>query len=74
MFCLKETLRYNACSNCGIRINAAIAAIVPLIDQAQLMWPTLQPHLPGNMYSVGFVALAMANLLMQFRIKPPKDL
>jgi hypothetical protein len=60
-------------SDCGVRVNSALLALVPVLDQAQAIYPTLREHLPADVYSFGFVFLAVANILMRLRNKP-KDL
>lgn len=57
--------------NCGARVNTLLLAAVPLVDQLQLVWPTLREHLPQNVYGYGFVALALLNVMMHVRATPP---
>lgn len=59
--------------DCGLRVNAAIAALVPALDYAQQILPTLREHLPDNVYSAGFVLMAIANILLRLRDAPRRD-
>lgn len=59
-------------TNCGVRVNAAIGAVVPALDYATSVWPTLREHLPPDLYSAGFVAMAVANILLHLRRPPPQ--
>lgn len=65
-----KTVRENCASNCGVRINAAITALIPAVDQAQQVLPSLHQYLPDNLYGTGFVVLAIANILLHIRIPP----
>lgn len=53
--------------NCGFRVNAVIAALVPAVDYLQGMMPLLREHLPGDMYGLGFVVLALVNAALHVR-------
>lgn len=63
-------LWFAACNNCGVRINAFLTTLIPVLDMARSTWPTLQEHLPPNLYSMGFVALAVLNVLLHLRTAP----
>lgn len=56
--------------NCGVRVNAVIMALVPAVDYAGTVWPLLKDHLPGDIYSAGFVFMSLVNILMHIRIDP----
>lgn len=57
-------------NNCGVRVNAAIAAAIPAIDQLRLALPSMQQYLPPNVYSWGFVILTVSNILLHVRANP----
>lgn len=64
------TLRNVCHDNCGVRINAAVTALIPALDVARNTWPTLHEYLPHNVYGVGFIALSLINIVLHIRIVP----
>lgn len=66
---MKKTLQFCK-SDCGVRVNSALLALVPVLDHAQAIYPTMREHLPADVYSVGFIVLAIANILMRLRQAP----
>lgn len=54
--------------NCGVRVNALITALVPALDYASSVLPLLREHLPADVYSMGFVAMALVNILLHIRV------
>lgn len=66
----RKTLQFCK-SDCIVRINSVALALVPAIDAATHIYPTLQEHLPADVYSIGFVALAVVNIIR--RIKLARD-
>lgn len=59
-------------SDCIVRINSVALAFVPAIEAAEHVYPTLKDHLPADVYSIGFIVLAVVNILR--RIKLAKDM
>lgn len=69
---IKGKLR--GCSkSCTIRVNAILMALPEVLSLAYQQWPTLKDYLPDNVYSVGFVVLVVANILLRFKTKVPLE-
>lgn len=68
----RKTLQFCK-SDCIVRINSVALALVPAIDGAVQIYPTLREHLPANIYSIGFVVLAILNILRRIKLHRDED-
>jgi hypothetical protein len=68
----RKTLQFCK-SDCIVRINSVALAFVPAIEAATSIYPTLQDHLPADVYSIGFVLLAIVNILRRIKLQRDED-